>query len=188
VTVAALYVERGGVYYGLPDVDPWDEARDARLYAGPHPVVAHPPCGAWGVFARQGWTTRSLGDDDGCFAAALRAVRNHGGVLEHPACSSAWKAHGLLQPPMGGGWLWSGDGQGWTCTVEQGHYGHQSRKPSWLYVVCGALPPPELKWGQAITEGNYNNIATTKRRRTPPAFRDLLLSIARSAYAYVRGA
>lgn len=33
--VAALYVETGGSYYGLPDVDPWDEARDARLYNGP---------------------------------------------------------------------------------------------------------------------------------------------------------
>ena len=43
MTVAALYVEKGGVYYGLPDVDPWDEERDARLYAGPWPVVAHPP-------------------------------------------------------------------------------------------------------------------------------------------------
>ena len=54
--IAALYVQTGGAYYGLPDVDPWDEARDARLYAGPHPVVAHPPCGQWGVWARQGWT------------------------------------------------------------------------------------------------------------------------------------
>lgn len=27
-TVAALYVETGGVYFGLTDVDPWDEARD----------------------------------------------------------------------------------------------------------------------------------------------------------------
>ena len=42
--VAALYVEKGGVYYGLPGVDPWDEERDARLYDGPWRVVAHPPC------------------------------------------------------------------------------------------------------------------------------------------------
>lgn len=47
-TVAALYVEAGGSYYGLPGVDPWDETRDARLYAGPWPVVAHPPCQRWG--------------------------------------------------------------------------------------------------------------------------------------------
>lgn len=31
--VAALFVETCGVYYGLPGVDPWDEERDARLYA-----------------------------------------------------------------------------------------------------------------------------------------------------------
>lgn len=33
--VAALYVERGGVYWDQPDVDPWPIDRDARLYAGP---------------------------------------------------------------------------------------------------------------------------------------------------------
>ncbi|NCZ71579.1 MAG: hypothetical protein EBY80_15735 [Actinobacteria bacterium] len=38
-TVAALYVQPNGCYVGVPGVDPWDEARDARTYAGPHPVV-----------------------------------------------------------------------------------------------------------------------------------------------------
>ena len=32
--IAALYVATGGCYFGLDGVDPWDEARDARLYAG----------------------------------------------------------------------------------------------------------------------------------------------------------
>lgn len=50
VTVAAIYVQTGGSYFGLPGVDPWDEARDARRYAGPWPVVAHPPCQRWGKF------------------------------------------------------------------------------------------------------------------------------------------
>lgn len=27
--VAALYVETGGCYFGIPNVDPWDEPRDA---------------------------------------------------------------------------------------------------------------------------------------------------------------
>lgn len=46
--VAALYVEKDGCYFGLPGVDPWDEARDARLYDGPWPVVSHTPCPRWG--------------------------------------------------------------------------------------------------------------------------------------------
>ena len=47
-SVAALFVEDGGAYFGLPHVDPWPESRDARAYAGPLPVVAHPPCQRWG--------------------------------------------------------------------------------------------------------------------------------------------
>ena len=39
--IVALYVETDGAYFGLQGIDPWDEARDARLYAGPHAIVAH---------------------------------------------------------------------------------------------------------------------------------------------------
>lgn len=28
--VAALFVAKDGPYFGLPEVDPWDETRDAR--------------------------------------------------------------------------------------------------------------------------------------------------------------
>jgi hypothetical protein len=79
--IAALYVESDGAYTGLPHVDAWDIGRDARQYAGPHPIVAHPPCQRWGRF----WhgSTRKphqyeLGADDGCFKAALAAVRTLG--------------------------------------------------------------------------------------------------------------
>ncbi len=75
--VAALFVDPRGSYAGLPDVDLWDEARDARLYDGPWPVVAHPPCSRWCrlaglVEARWG---HKRGDDGGCFASALESVR-----------------------------------------------------------------------------------------------------------------
>src|SRR5207248_1894555 len=119
--IAALYVETNGVYYGLPDVDPWDEARDARKYAGPWPVVAHPPCARWSRLA--GFTEARFGykrgDDGGCFEAALHAVRTYGGVLEHPAYSSAWAHFGLAKPYWRGGWSVALDG-GASCYVEQG--------------------------------------------------------------------
>lgn len=146
--VAALYVETNGIYYGLPNVDPWDLTRDARSYAGPHPVVAHPPCKRWGRF----WhgSTRKphqyrLGADDGCFAHALWAVRTFGGVLEHPADSHAWRYYGLREPSREGGWRVADTWGGFSCYVEQGHYGHFARKPTWLYAAF--VDWPEMRWG-----------------------------------------
>lgn len=156
-TVAALYVATGGCYFGLPDVDPWDEARDARLYDGPHPVVAHPPCQRWGRYWHGGPSAkvrRVAGDDGGCFAAAYDAVGRFGGVLEHPEASKAWAAFCIPRPPRAGGWILTGYeplGIGmWTCCVEQGHYGHRARKATWLLYV-GHVQPPELVWGPSGT-------------------------------------
>lgn len=201
--VAALYVESEGCYADQPSIDAWDIGRDARGYAGPHPVVAHPPCQRWGRF----WhgSTRKphqykLGDDGGCFAAALAAVRRWGGVLEHPADSHAWKAFGLERPVRGGGWKKADDVGGFTCYVEQGHYGHISRKPSWLYVNGTDLP--ELNWTRlpqrlhplALERYGYvkarrigmmamigGKRKTEIRNATPPEFRDWLVYIASSA-------
>lgn len=182
MTVAALFVVRGGVYYGLPDVDPWDQSRDARLYAGPYPVVAHPPCERWGAYWSGGPsapTRRTLGDDGGCFEAALAAVREYGGVLEHPARSRAWKRHGLIEPPHTGGWVvadWMG---GWTCCVDQGNYGHQCAKATWLYGV--GINPVSLRWGRAKGKRPLENLSHRERLETPIRFRDLLLDLARGA-------
>lgn len=199
--IAALFVDTDGAYYGLPDVDPWNEERDARLYGGPHPVVAHPPCERWGRF----WhgSTRKphqyrLGEDGGCFAAALTAVRNYGGVLEHPKDSLAWEYFGLAAPPADGGWIKADRFGGFTCCVDQGHYGHFSNKRTWLYAV--ADPLPDLKWGKgaqrlhpvALEKHGYAKarrigmvamIGGKDKKRirnaTPRKFRDVLISIAR---------
>lgn len=197
--IAALYVQRGGVYYGLEGVDPWDEARDARTYAGPHPVVAHPPCERWGRYATGGPSARVRrvkGDDGGCFAAALASVRRWGGVLEHPEASGAWPAHGLIAPPRSGGWVVADDCGGWTCCVAQGHYGHRAQKLTWLYAHGVELP--SLRWGpargrvrldegfhsaeerrRAIRTGVCQRLSARQRAATPEAFRDLLLAIVR---------
>jgi hypothetical protein len=201
--IAALFVQKDGCYSGLPGIELWDEARDARTYAGPWRVVAHPPCQRWGRFWH-GSTRKphqfSLGDDGGCFAAALDAVRRWGGVLEHPQDSKARPVFGLLAPPRDGHWIMADWEGGWTCRVEQGFYGHLSRKPTWLYARGVELP--ELRWGigeqrihpRALELHGYEKARrigmmamvggkrkTEIRDATPPAFRDLLLSIARTA-------
>lgn len=199
--IAALFVETGGCYYGLDNVDPWDEARDARTYSGPWPVVAHPPCQRWGRYwhgsPRKPYQYR-MGDDAGCFEAALWALLRWGGVLEHPAHSNAWKTFALPPPARGGGWTRAGRMA--SCHVEQGHYGHIARKATWL-LVCD-IDPPELIWGPsaqrlpayAVERHGYEKARrigvmaaiggkdkTRLRNATPLQFRDLLIAIAARA-------
>ena len=202
--IAALFVDGRGAYARLNGVELWDEKRDARTYPGPHPVVAHPPCSRWCrlaglVEARWG---HKRGEDGGCFAAALDAVRKWGGVLEHPAYTDAWAAFGLCRPPRQGGWLgdlWGG----WVCHVEQGRYGHPAKKATWLYAVGCQLPI--LRWGSVTDSyagaigglwkgalvswcGNHTQRRDNRPRigkraasATPVEFRDVLVGMARSA-------
>ena len=188
--IAALFVETDGVYFGIPGVDPWDEARDARLYRGPHPVIAHPPCQLWGAmaainYARWGGEHNRPGNDGGCFAAAIEAVRKWGGVLEHPAKSKAWAAHGLSKPVSG---MWSRSGDGWVCEIWQSAYGHRANKATWLYYH-GDLPPEDMLWSrpqgthqvgfhdQRGKAANKPTLGKKEANSTPVAFRDALISL-----------
>lgn len=143
--VAALYVEKGGVY-DRPGIDLWDETRDARRYNGPLPVVAHPPCARWCLLAGfvQSVYGYRIGDDGGCFEAALDAVRRWGGVLEHPAYTKAW-SHFALPQPVHGVWRQTLFDPGWVTEVWQVAYGHRARKKTWLYYVGNTAPQP-LRW------------------------------------------
>lgn len=200
--IAALFVQKDGCYYGLPDVDPWPEDRDARKYVGPHPVVAHPPCQLWGRFAhlnyaRWGKEKNRPGNDGGCFASALYSVCNHGGVLEHPAFSDAWKTYKLMAP-RGMGWLNVGARHGkweWVCEVWQSAYGHRARKRTWLYY-CGTTRPVELNWDRPAGThwiGHYDRknpdkygkhkpgLGKKEASATPIKFRDALINLAKGS-------
>jgi len=180
-TIAALYVETDGVYFGLEGVDPWDELRDARKYRGPYPVVAHPPCARWSLMGQcRGYRD---GKDGGCFENALAAVRKFGGVLEHPAHSLAWTRYGLPRP-MGTYATGSLCDPGWSIWVDQRWYGHEANKPTWLY--CVGVELPALHFGRAPkgerTVGRgWGGGREHLRSRTPLEFRDLLIGMARSA-------
>jgi hypothetical protein len=197
VTVAALFVDPAGAYAGIPGVEIWDEKRDARLYPGSHPTVAHPPCARWCRLAglvEARWGHRR-GEDGGCFASALASVRRWGGVLEHPAYSDAWARFYLPVPNRHGGWH-RGICGGWSAHVEQGRYGHPAKKATWLYAF-GVAELPSLRWGfnpdqrsEALVSWCGNHVASDETRprvgkavaaATPPEFRDVLLAMARSA-------
>lgn len=197
--LAALFVAENGPYF-CDGVDPWTEDRDARTYAGPHPVIAHPPCQRWGRYWSGGPSAkvrRKLGDDEGCFEAALKAVRKWGGVLEHPEASHAFKRFGLPIPNWHGGWTARDGFGGASCCVAQGHYGHMGRKMTWLYAVRTELP--ELVWGpcekrirmdqgfhskeeraRLIKTGVCQRLSHRQRLLTPEPFRDLLIRIAQT--------
>lgn len=191
-TVAALFVQPSGCYANLPFVDCWPESRDARLYPGSLPVVAHPPCQLWGNlaavnFARWGGEHNRPGNDAGCFAAALASVRKFGGVLEHPAGTKAFAAHGITEP-VSMGWQRVICG-GWVCEVWQSAYGHRANKATWLYYF-GNCAPAALDWrrlpgthqiGFHDQRGKDRNKPTLGKREanaTPVAFRDALIKLA----------
>lgn len=197
--IAALFVQNDGCYQGLDSVDPWCIDRDARLYNGPYPVVAHPPCQKYGKFAKinflrwGGEHNRPL-NDGGCFAAALAAVNCWGGVLEHPAHSYAWPLYNLKNPSIDG---WSRSGQGWVCEVWQSAYGHKANKKTWLYYK-GDSAPFALNWekprgshqigfhDQRGKDANKPTLSKREANATPVAFRDELIKLARHSKTLMR--
>lgn len=188
-TVAALYVSPRGPYPHMPGVECWDEKRDARLYGGSHPVVAHPPCNRWAHFAelnykRWGGEHNRPGNDGGCFENALKNVRLWGGVLEHPAESKAWPAYGLTPPPTSG---WGRvSNREWVCEVWQSAYGHKARKRTWLLYV--GRPPTAANWTRRPGThqcGGFDIIkpvlSKSEAIHTPPAFAEWLVALARDS-------
>lgn len=114
--VAVLWCDPMSLYSRLvPAERLWTPARDARLYPGPHPIVAHPPCGPWGKYRSNCHHAR----EDGVIAMDL--VHRWGGVVEHPVGSSLFAEHGTAA--------------GMLLCVNQGDFGHYAIKPTLLYLV-----------------------------------------------------
>lgn len=130
-----------------------------------------------------------VGADGGCFASALAAVRVWGGVLEHPAETIAWRRFDLPRPQRG---CWRRGLQGdWVTEVCQRNYGHRAEKRTWL--LASQVAPPLLDWSapeapeawcstdRPMAKMTVELMGKKERAATPIPFRDLLLSIARSA-------
>lgn len=206
-TVAALYIDPRGPYPSLPGVDCWDASRDARLYEGPHPVVAHPPCGPWGNLRHMRVPNRERRTADAdCMGPAVAAVRRFGGILEQPAQSLAFRRFSMPHPGERSD-AWGG----FTMRIDQCDWGHVARKATWLYVVGidavrvlegirrhrgTGTPTHWVSGGRKRSRKGRGGVvppgikvcSAQQRRRTPRAFAEWLVDLARYAEPATRAA
>lgn len=195
-TVAALYVlSNSSPYAKIEGVDLWPERRDARLYPGPWPVIAHPPCGPWSRKWSHACGDRLRAMMHLAVCAALQ-VRRFSGCLEHPAGSRLWDKMSLPRPvPVTGEDPPRDFFGGFSFEVELGWFGFPSRKPTWLYF-CGISPaatwaslpaahiPPRHDGGTRSDcdrpRSAIDEMSQTARRRTPPAMARWLADLIRN--------
>lgn len=191
--VAVLFARGDSVYFDVPGCDVYDEVRDARSFVGGLPVVAHPPCRAWGRL--RGLANPSPGERDLAHFAVAQ-VRCFGGVLEHPVRSMLWPAAGLPVPGT------VDEFGGWTFPVLQSSFGHRAAKPTWLYIVgveAARLPALPFALGAAshvigasgrrsdggrLHKGDPGwrpEVSKREREATPPRLAAWLVDVARLA-------
>jgi hypothetical protein len=179
--VAILFARVDSIYKTLEGVDVWDAERDARNWPGDMPLVAHPPCRAWGRL-RQFAKPRE--DEKNLAVQAVQAVRTYGGVLEHPAESSLWPDQMLPFPGRAPDRF-----GGWTMAFDQFHFGHRAEKSTWLYIVGvhpDDLPPMPHREGSPThcvrptkSYPRLPSITKAEREHTPPALAEWLVAVAR---------
>ena len=185
--VAALFVRQDSIYKQMSGVDCWDIDRDARLWPGGCPVVAHPPCRAWGrlrQFAKPREGEKELAE------IAIAHVREFGGALEHPAESSLWLHARLPRPGE-----FPDEFGGRTIALDQFHFGHRAEKSTWVYVVgASSYPAIPVKPGRAThcirptkSYPRLPSVTKAEREHTPPAFAQWLVELARSCKYSVAG-
>ena len=179
--VAALFVRADSCYKQMEAVDCYDIERDARLWLGGCPVVAHPPCRAWGrlrQFAKPRPDEKQLAID------VLAHVRKYGGVLEHPAESTLYGYCGMPRPGQ-----FPDDFGGWSMEIQQFHFGHRAEKATWLYIVGAnpddipAIPRREGRATHCVrptkSYPRLPSITKAEREHTPPELAAWLVELAR---------
>ena len=156
--IAILFARNDSKYKQLDGYDVYDIDRDARNYDKDYPVIAHPPCRAWGMLSHM---ANPRPDEKDLAWFALEQVRKNGGVLEHPTGSRLWKEAKL---PLAD--EFPDDFGGFTIEIDQFDFGHVAHKKTKLYI-CGidrtdlpALPEKNL----ATTDRSIcGNVKGTKR-------------------------
>lgn len=181
--VAVLFARKDSIYKTMPGVDVYDIDRDARTWPGGCPVVAHPPCRAWGAFSM---FAKPRDDERSLAPWAVAQIRRFGGVLEHPAGSKLWPELGLPEPGQ------RDDFGGWTLPIHQHWWGHRAEKKTRLYIVGidpRDIPPIPMRLeepthvigdvGRASDGTKRPEVSKAEREHTPPELAHWLVELAR---------
>ena len=183
MTVAVLFARADSIYKTLPGCDVYDIDRDARTWGGGSPVVAHPPCRAWG---RLNFFAKPRADEKALAPWAISQIRRDGGVLEHPAGSALWSFLGL--PAAGAA---PDEFGGWTLPILQHSFGHRAQKKTLLYIVgCAPKDIPDMPLvlgeathvigdsGRASLGNKRPEVSKAEREHTPPDLAVWLVKLA----------
>ena len=160
--IAVLFARVDSHYKAIPGCDVYDIERDARTWPGGCPVIAHPPCRAWGGLSHM---AKPRPDEKDLARFAVRKIREFGGVLEHPKKSKLWADQSLPAPGC------FDEFGGWTLPIFQQWFGHRAEKATLLYIVgCNPCDIPEMP--MVLGEATHT-IASSKarQRRDHPLYR-----------------
>ena len=136
MTIAVLFARNDSIYKTIEGCDVWDKNRNALNWDGCSPVVAHPPCRAWGNLRQ--FSHPRPGEKE-LAIWAIEKIRKYGGVLEHPRSSTLWIEAELPYPQSRDRW------GGWTLPIFQHWWGHKAEKATFLYIVgCSPFDIPNL--------------------------------------------
>lgn len=175
--IAVLCVQKTTIYRGMPGVEVFDKARDARSWLGGSPAVFHPPCRAWSNKCAHQAKPEPGEKELGLYCA--EQLKKWGGILEQPAHSRLFKAAGLPLPNE------AGTAQLWTAVVLQEWWGYPTEKRTWL--CFSRIPkkavqiPIRLQLQNRGDRRRWQIMSKAQRSRTPKEFAEWLVATARKA-------
>lgn len=166
--VTVLFTQKNSIYNNLR-ADTWDIKRNATSYQGQEPIIAHPPCRAWGRLYKK---AKPKPGEKELAIWAINHIRKYGGVLEHPAGSKLWKECNI---PTDGSTDQFG---GFTISINQSWFGHRAEKRTWLYIVGikqKQLPPMPIKFDTIVKK--LDHMGSREREATPRFLAIWLISV-----------
>ena len=168
--VSILYAHARSNYKKYPDLQVYDEARDALSFSGSDVIIAHPPCRLYSKM--RAFSTAPEFEKIYAYHA-LKIIRLNGGILEHPCSSLFFKEANL---PLPGSTDAFG---GFTISVNQGWFGYYTEKRTRLYIVgCSIKDLPRLPFNFSPYTRKFDNLTRKQRSETVDNFIEWLLQVA----------